>query len=91
MVGLSATKRGAQRADSTYRLARLETGRQAEKRLHGSDYHALQQVRCSFDGGVLVLTGRLPSYYLKQMAQETVATLPGIVQVVNAIEVVSGR
>jgi hypothetical protein len=33
----------------------------------------LKHVSCNYQGGVLVLRGCLPTYYLKQMAQEVVA------------------
>jgi hypothetical protein len=45
----------------------------AERGLHSSRYSALKHVSCDCQGGVLVLRGRLPSYYLKQIAQEVVA------------------
>ena len=38
---------------------------------------------------MLVLRGRLPSFYLKQLAQETVSDVEGIVQVVNEAEVIA--
>jgi hypothetical protein len=37
---------------------------------------------------VLVLRGRLPTYYLKQVAQEAVAHLEGVQGVENQIQVV---
>jgi osmotically-inducible protein OsmY len=37
-----------------------------------------------------VLEGRLSSFYQKQLAQEIVGHIEGVVQVVNQIEVVSG-
>jgi osmotically-inducible protein OsmY len=39
---------------------------------------------------VLVLRGCLPSYYLKQLAQEVVAHLEGVEGVDNQIQVVPG-
>jgi hypothetical protein len=45
----------------------------AERGLRSSRYAALRHVSCDYRGGVLVLRGRLPTYYLKQMAQEVVA------------------
>jgi osmotically-inducible protein OsmY len=45
-------------------------------------------VSCEYDQGVLVLRGRVPSFYLKQLAQERVTSLDGISKVVNQIEVV---
>jgi hypothetical protein len=51
-------------------------------------YRALRGISCEWRDGRLTLRGRLPSYYLKQMAQAAVARLPGIDQLVNSIEVV---
>src|SRR5262245_17223343 len=39
----------------------------AERGLRSSRYSALQHVSCDCRGGVLVLRGCLPSYYLKQV------------------------
>jgi osmotically-inducible protein OsmY len=60
---------------------------QAEERLRRSSYLALQDVSCSASDGVLYLHGLLPSYYLKQVAQEITAGLEGVRGVVNRIEV----
>jgi hypothetical protein len=38
--------------------------------LSQSSYRALHEVRCDYSQGVLTLHGRVPSYYLKQLAQE---------------------
>ena len=45
----------------------------AERGLRSSRYAALKHVSCDYLGGVLVLRGCLPTYYLKQIAQEVVA------------------
>jgi hypothetical protein len=45
----------------------------AERGLRSSRYSALKHVSCDYRDGVLVLRGRLPTYYLKQIAQEVVA------------------
>jgi hypothetical protein len=51
-----------------------EPGRQnAERGLRSSCYAALKHVSCNYQGGVLVLRGSVPTYYLKQVAQEIVA------------------
>jgi osmotically-inducible protein OsmY len=52
-----------------------------------SPYRALKRVACYYHGGVLTLRGRLPTYYLKQRAQEAVAGIPGVERVANEIEV----
>ena len=40
-------------------------------------------------GRTLVLTGRLPTFYLKQLVQEAVRHVPGVQQVRNMIDVIS--
>ena len=60
----------------------------AERALHSGPYPALKKLSCDYRGGVLVLRGCLPSYYLKQLAQEVVAHLEGVEGVDNQIQVV---
>jgi osmotically-inducible protein OsmY len=60
----------------------------AEGCLRRNPYLALKNVSCDCRDGVLVLRGCLPSYYLKQIAQETVARLAGVRAIDNQIEVV---
>ena len=61
----------------------------AEGRLRGNPYLALKNVSCDWLDGVLVLRGCLPSYYLKQLAQEVVARLEGVQTIDNQIQVVT--
>ena len=64
----------------------------AETRLRSNAYLALKNVTCDYHDGVLTLRGCLPTYYLKQLAQEAVGRPEGVRRVVNEIEVVpSGR
>ena len=61
----------------------------AERALRSGPYPALKKLSCDCRGGVLVLRGCLPSYYLKQMAQEVVAhQVPGVGRLDNQIQVV---
>lgn len=62
----------------------------AENCLRHNSYLALKNVRCDYHEGVLTLRGCLPTYYLKQIAQTTVARLEGVQRIVNQIEVVTG-
>jgi osmotically-inducible protein OsmY len=61
----------------------------AEGCLRRNPYLALKGVSCDCRDGVLVLRGCLPSYHLKQVAQEAVARLEGVGAVDNQIEVVA--
>ena len=59
----------------------------AEKRFRASSYVALRSIKCEFHEGVIVLRGRVASYYLKQLAQEMVRNLAGIGAILNVVEV----
>lgn len=48
-----------------------------------------QWIRFSCEGDCLVLDGFLPSYYLKQLAQEAVRDIPGVGRIDNRIAVAS--
>lgn len=63
-----------------------EVVKAAEKRLQDSPYAALRTITCEFREGTLVLRGRVTSYYLKQLAQETVRSLEGIGGILNVVE-----
>ena len=65
----------------------LEIAEIAEARLSASSHPALRNVFCKYDDGVLVLRGRLNSFFHTQLAQETVRTINGVERVVNKIEV----
>jgi osmotically-inducible protein OsmY len=63
----------------------------AQDELRRSSYFELRDISCDFSGGVLTLRGRVPSYHLKQLAQATVADVPGVIEVHNQVEVVMPR
>jgi hypothetical protein len=50
---------------------------------HTNDVHIAQR------GTTLCLTGRLPSFYLKQLVQEALLRLPGVREIDNGIDVVN--
>jgi len=64
-----------------------ETAEAATECLHNSPYQAVRRVLCECDHGTLFLWGRLSSFHEKQVAQETVARVKGVTQVINEIEV----
>jgi osmotically-inducible protein OsmY len=59
----------------------------AMERLQDSSYTVLRRISCECKHGVLFLRGRLFSFHEKQVAQETVAGIDGVTQVVNEVEV----
>jgi len=50
-------------------------------------YQQLSNVDCEVEENVLVLTGELKSFYLKQVAQTVAMKIPGVASVRNLIEV----
>jgi hypothetical protein len=61
----------------------------AERALRSGPYPALKKLSCDYRGEVLVLRGCLPSYYLKQIAQEVVThQVQGVGRLDNQIRVV---
>jgi len=57
------------------------------ERLRRSNYWALRDISCSTSNGEVCLMGMLPSYYLKQVAQEIALGVEGVRHVVNRIKV----
>lgn len=51
----------------------------------------MNDVAITQDGRTLLLTGRLPTFYLKQLVQEAVRRVPGVYGVRNMIDVVSAE
>lgn len=66
---------------------RHDVAQRARDRLQQSPYHTVRRVSCRYDAGTLFLHGHLPDFFHLQVAQETVARLEGVDQVVNHIEV----
>ena len=50
-------------------------------------YRAIRRVNCQFNAGTLTLTGHLPTYHYKQLAQAAVVEMQGVQQIVNDIKV----
>ena len=84
-VGLAV--RQVSRRTSPNRAPDGQVMNSAAQRLQASPYAALRSIGCEFHEGVLVLRGRVRTYFLKQMAQETVRTLDGVGLIVNVVEV----
>ena len=75
-------------ADSTATDQRISNA--AEACLNGDRRQAFAAVACGCRGGVLLLGGEVSSFYLKQVAQELVAQVAGVTQVINKIGVCTG-
>jgi len=59
----------------------------ATHRLREANLRFRKYVSCEYLEGVLLLQGRVPTYYLKQIAQTVVARVPGVERVDNRIQV----
>jgi hypothetical protein len=75
--------------DHVDRIHPQSVERVARQRLAKTGYHTLRSVECSFRDGRMILRGEVPSYYHKQLAQESIRNAPHVTQIVNDIEVLS--
>ncbi len=55
--------------------------------LQDTRYTALHRLRCAVLGGDVELSGTVPSFYMKQMAQAAAMRIDGTSRVYNLIEV----
>lgn len=60
---------------------------EARCKLLETRYWQLRQIDCKFDGGTLVLSGRVDRYYYKQVAQNAVMDVAEVEHIVNDINV----
>jgi osmotically-inducible protein OsmY len=79
--------------DRTSSPTQQNTRVQAEAlaRLRLSGYLELRRLSCDFREGTLTLRGRVATFYLKQVAQELIRTLDGVVEINNGLEVTPPR
>lgn len=56
-------------------------------RLRSSPYRVLRSLTCEFRSGELHLQGIVPTYYMKQMAQETIRSVSGMKKIINRVTV----
>ncbi|NLX55840.1 MAG: BON domain-containing protein [Planctomycetaceae bacterium] len=61
--------------------------RDARRRLRKCAHSPVQRIACDYHEGILILRGRVSSFFHKQLAQEAVRNLAGVDKVVNAVEV----
>lgn len=60
-----------------------------ERALRSTGCAALRDVRVLVSTGFVILRGKVPSYYMKQNAQEAALSVPGVAELANELEVVS--
>lgn len=62
---------------------------QAKKLLRDSPFHALHSLRVEQSGDMVLLRGSVESFFLKQLAQETVRSATRGIEMVNEVTVAS--
>jgi hypothetical protein len=62
-----------------------------ERALQATGYGPLRAVEVSVNARFVCLAGRVPSYYLKQIAQATALAIAGTYQIHNRLDVVSSN
>jgi hypothetical protein len=87
MRALSSTADTVQRSGSSCGPGGADLRSAALDLLWVSGYAALRGLRCEVTEAVLTVTGVVPSYYLKQMAQTLLQRLDGLRGVTNLVEV----
>jgi len=61
-----------------------------ERTLCAAGYSRLRSLEVSVRDHFVILQGLVPTYYLKQLAQELALSVPGVHGVRNAVEVAQG-
>ena len=64
-----------------------DVAKAAMQRIQSFQHSEMRRIECDFHKGLLVLHGRVSSYYLKQLAQESVRSIEGIARILNRLEV----
>jgi hypothetical protein len=62
-------------------------GSRVESLYARSGYLALRQISCLILADHLILSGTLPSYYLKQLAQSLIVEVAGALPIINQIQI----
>lgn len=78
--------RGTERA-SDFPCGEDDAAGLVSARLRRSGYPFLRGVRCEVHEGVTVLSGTVPTFHLKQVAQALASHTPGVRQIDNRLQV----
>ncbi len=65
--------------------------RRAQAALANSPFYELRELQVDPQGGALLISGTVSSFYQKQLAQEVVRSVCREIEVINAIHVDEGR
>jgi osmotically-inducible protein OsmY len=64
---------------------------EVSKTLRDTRFAALQRIRCRVSNGIVELSGDVPSFYSKQIAQEVLLTLDDVHRIENRLHVRRSR
>lgn len=64
-----------------------ELRQRVDSAIKGNPHLTRHRVFCQEDAGIVVLHGRVGSFFQKQMAQETLKRLAGVEKVINELQV----
>jgi osmotically-inducible protein OsmY len=68
-------------------LEDLRLAESVDHALRATGYPPLRAIEVTVQAKLVILGGRIPSYYLKQVAQTTALAVPGVQQIRNDLEV----
>ncbi|HEY7422952.1 MAG TPA: BON domain-containing protein [Gemmataceae bacterium] len=71
----------------TQSLEALRLAERVERALCATGYGPLRRIEVAVHARLVILAGRVPSYYLKQVAQATVQAVPGAHRIRNDLDV----
>jgi osmotically-inducible protein OsmY len=95
LLNLPARERTGEETDAALRTALLLRqsredcclAERVQRALRGTGYGPLRGVEVTVRAGLVILGGRVPNYYLKQLAQATALSVPGARRVRNDLDV----
>lgn len=74
--------------ESMVRIADADIEERARIALQASPIHALRSLQVERDGDQLIVTGRVPTFYYKQLAQEAILSAIKGLPILNQVEVI---
>jgi hypothetical protein len=84
---LSQSEKSEARTVPHCECVRHDTSLLVAERFRKSGYRPLRSIDCNVCGAIARLTGTVPSFYLRQVAQEITVNTPGVELVENEIQV----
>jgi osmotically-inducible protein OsmY len=70
-------------------LGDLPLAERVERAVRATGYPSLRAIEVAASQRLIILRGRVPSYYMKQMAQAAAVAVPGVCDLRNDLDVVT--